>query len=89
MPPHVVDLLACWTGHNRRCRSAAIWGLIPHCLMWVIWTEQNAQSFEDIEQSIQELKQFFLTVLLKWVNASGNSHFNSLYELINSCQLTL
>jgi hypothetical protein len=42
MPCHVVDLLACWTGQNRRSRSDAIWALIPHCLMWIIWRERNA-----------------------------------------------
>jgi hypothetical protein len=89
MPRHVVGLLACWTGRNHRCRSATIWGLIPQCLMWVIWRERNARSFEDLEKTIQELKQFFLSMLLEWVNASDISHFNSLYELINFCQLTL
>ena len=37
MPCHVVDLLACWSGYTCRTRSAAIWGVIPHCIMWVIW----------------------------------------------------
>jgi hypothetical protein len=36
MPYLVVDLLACWTGHNCKTSSAAIWGVIPHCIMWVI-----------------------------------------------------
>ena len=89
MPRHMVDLLACWNGHTRRCRAASIWGLIPHCLMWVIWRERNARSFNDSEKSIQDLKQCFLSLLLAWANASGPSHFNSIYELIIFCQLTL
>ena len=89
MPRHVVDLLACWTGRTCRCRAATIWGLIPHYLMWVICGERNARSFEDSEKMIQELKQCFLSMLLEWVNASDISHFNSLYELIIFCQLTL
>uniref|UniRef100_A0A2N9HT93 Reverse transcriptase zinc-binding domain-containing protein n=1 Tax=Fagus sylvatica TaxID=28930 RepID=A0A2N9HT93_FAGSY len=62
MPCHVMDLLACWSGYTRRNRFAAIWGVIPHCIMWVIWRERNARSFEDIEHSPQELKQQFLNV---------------------------
>ncbi len=90
MPCHLVDLLACWSGCLCSVRSYALWGLIPHFLMWVIWREQNARrSFEDIERSTQELKQSFLTILFEWANASGLFHFHSLYELINSCQLTL
>uniref|UniRef100_A0A2N9IE81 Reverse transcriptase zinc-binding domain-containing protein n=1 Tax=Fagus sylvatica TaxID=28930 RepID=A0A2N9IE81_FAGSY len=64
MPRHVVDLLACWNGRTRRCRAASIWGLIPHCLMWVIWRERNARSFEDSEKSIQDLKQVFLIFVI-------------------------
>jgi hypothetical protein len=84
-----VDLLACWSGRTRKCRAASIWGLIPHCLMWVIWKERNARSCEDLEKTIQELKQCFLSMLLAWVNASGTPHFNSVYELINFCHFTL
>jgi hypothetical protein len=89
LPRHVVDLLACWTGRAHRGRSATIWGLIPHCLMWVIWRERNARTFEDLENTIQDIKHCFLSMLLEWVNASDISHFNSLYELINSCQLNV
>ena len=89
LPRHVVDLMACWNGCTRRCKSATIWGMIPHCLMWVIWRERNARTFEDLEKSTQELKQCFLSMLLEWVNASDISHFSSLYELINFCQLTM
>jgi exonuclease III len=89
LPRHVVDLMACWNGCTRRCKSATIWGMIPHCLMWVIWRERNARTFEDLEKQTQELKQCFLSMLLEWVNASDISHFVSLYELINFCQLTM
>uniref|UniRef100_A0A2N9I5S7 Reverse transcriptase zinc-binding domain-containing protein n=1 Tax=Fagus sylvatica TaxID=28930 RepID=A0A2N9I5S7_FAGSY len=28
-------------------KSAHLWELIPHCVLWVIWPERNARSFED------------------------------------------
>ena len=89
MPCHVVDLLACWSGCLCRVSPTAIWGLIPHCLMWVLWRERNARSFEDVELSTLEIKQRFLSVLLEWTNASRLFHFTSIFELINSCQLSM
>ena len=41
---HVMELLACWQGRFKQCRSAAIWSMIPHCVMWVVWRERNARS---------------------------------------------
>ncbi len=88
MPCHVVDLLACWTGRNRRSRSGIIWALIPHCLIWVIGRNGMLDPL-NTEKSTQDLKQSFLTMLFDWVNATDIAHFNSLYELINSCQFLL
>ncbi len=59
------------------------------CLVvWVIWRERNARSFEDTEKPTQDLKQFFLSMLFAWVNAT-DIHLNSLDELIISCQFCL
>jgi hypothetical protein len=55
MPRHVVELLACWSGCLCRVSPTALWGLIPHCLLWVIWRERNARSFEDTAHSTQEI----------------------------------
>ena len=37
-----------------------------HCIMWCIWGEQNARSFERCEHSIHGIKSFFFHTLLKW-----------------------
>jgi hypothetical protein len=52
MPCHVLELLTCWSSVFKRYKSAAIWDLIPHCVMWVIWRERNARSFEDSAHSL-------------------------------------
>ena len=44
--------------------NAAIWKIVPHCLIWYIWQERNARNFEGCEWSIIELKSFFLFSLL-------------------------
>ena len=89
MPCHVLELLLCWSTGFKSYRSAHLWDLITHCVLWVIWREQNAQSFEDTERTAPGLKQFFLNSLFEWVNASGHYHFLSVYELINFCQFSL
>ena len=84
-----LELLTCWSSGFKSYRSAHLWELIPHCVLWVIWPERNARFFEDGERTAQGLKQFFLNSLFDWVNASGNYHFTSLYELINFYQFSL
>lgn len=60
----------------------ALWSMIPYCLMWDIWWEQNARTFERRETSIFDLKLLFFKTLFEWVNDSGSS-FDSLLEMID------
>ena len=75
MPKTVVELLACWQGKFGRHRNAAIWMVVPHCLMWCIWQERNNRHFEDLERSVSDLKLFFLKTLLDWVVVLGFRSF--------------
>jgi hypothetical protein len=46
MPRSVKELFASWwTGG--RTRSIDVWKMVPHCIMWCIWREQNNRCFED------------------------------------------
>ena len=89
MPCHVLELLLCWSTSFKSYRSAHLWDFIPHCILWVIWRERNAQSFEDTERSVLGLKQFFLNSLFEWANASGHYHFLSIHEMLSSCCFSL
>uniref|UniRef100_A0A2N9IS02 Reverse transcriptase zinc-binding domain-containing protein n=1 Tax=Fagus sylvatica TaxID=28930 RepID=A0A2N9IS02_FAGSY len=62
MPKRVIDLLYCWLG-SVGCNSM-IWKAIPHCIMWCLWRERNARTFEDCELSVVELKLRFYRSLL-------------------------
>jgi len=42
MPRGIVKL---WAGKFNKFKSAVIWSMIPHCLMWGIWWETNAHTF--------------------------------------------
>ena len=89
MPCHILAILQCWSTGFRSHRSGHLWEFIPHCVMWVIWRERNARSFEDTERTVPGLKQFFLTSLFEWANASGHYHFLSIHEMLSSCCFSL
>jgi hypothetical protein len=56
MPWDVVDLLACWNSSLDKSKAGKIWKMIPHCLMWCLWCERNARTFNGVEKSILALK---------------------------------
>ena len=57
----VVELVANWSGKFNRLWIKVFWRIILHCLMWLIWRERNAHTFEGIERSIHELKLLAFT----------------------------
>jgi hypothetical protein len=62
-PNSVKDLFACWwPGGNSQ--SAVFWKMVPLCIMWCLWRERNDRSFENLERTLEELKSFFLLILL-------------------------
>ena len=56
----VLELLARWSSKYNRRKSVVIWSMIHFCLMWGIWWERNAHTFEGWERSIHDLKLPFL-----------------------------
>jgi hypothetical protein len=69
MPNQVVDLFACWKGHFGRLRNAAMWKMVPSCIMWCLCREINYWSFEDQEWMVVELKDFFFKTFFHWTTA--------------------
>ena len=89
MPKDVLDLLASWSGKFRKHKNGVLWNVIPHCLMWGIWREKNARTFEETEILIQDLKISFFQTLIRWTNALGVFFFTSLSDLLNRCRVRL
>ena len=83
MPKTVTELLHCWFG-SVGCHSV-IWKAIPHCIMWCLWQECNARTFEDCELSVVELKLHLYSSLLDWMSATGLFRFSNVLDLIDSC----
>ena len=83
MPHKVIELFKSWQGKFGRHRNIDFWRLVPHCLIWCIWRERNAESFEGCERSTLEIKSFFLQTLLEWsVALSHFSCFPLLYLIV-------
>ena len=73
MPHKVIESFESWQGKFKRHCNIDFWRLVPHCLMWCIWSERNARCFVGCERSLLEIKSFFLHTLLVWSVAL--SHF--------------
>lgn len=87
MPKSVADLLAAWHGCFEKHRNGIIWKAALHCVMWCIWRERNAQSFEDIKRNIPDFKLFFLRTLLDWMSARDFISISSICDLMDICNL--
>ena len=66
MPHTILELFEAWQGKFVRHCHIDVWKLVPHCLIWCIWRERNARSFEGCERSLLEIKSFFLHTLFEW-----------------------
>jgi hypothetical protein len=85
MPQDVEDLLACWAGRFGKCEARKVWKTIPHCLMWHIWCERNARTFNGEETSVPALKFSFLQSLFEWSTASNLIYSNSMSDMLDIC----
>jgi hypothetical protein len=68
MPRGIANLLRSWW-LGGRSRSTVVWKMVPHCIMWCLWSKHNGRLFEDSERSLGDLLHFFLTTLLTWTEA--------------------
>ena len=85
MPRRVIELFDCWQGSMRRQQNLVIWRAIPHCLMWCLWRQRNARTFEGCELRVVELKLQFYRYLFDWLSATGLFSFSNLLDLIDYC----
>ena len=85
MPQDVMELLACWKGALGRSRRLVFWQVIPHCLFWCLWWEQNARCFEGREQHPLAPKWTVLRTLMELVTAIGLFSFTTILDLIDIC----
>lgn len=75
------DLLRNWRRQLGTCHVLQIWRLAHLCLMWCLWREQNAKSFEDCESGLLEIKKMMLQSLFTW----NSVHVSNLSEFLELC----
>jgi hypothetical protein len=83
MPRRVSELLGCWRGQLGNREVLHLWRLVPLCLMWCLWHERNARSFDDREIGMLELKRLMLQTLYIWRVAWNTTHVSTFSEFIH------
>lgn len=64
MSRRVRDLLVSWRGQLGQCMVLELWRFAPLCLLWCIWREKNARSFEGREMGMLELKKMLFQIFV-------------------------
>lgn len=73
MPSMVQEVLVAWKeGWFGGGSIGTIWWVVPLCLIWCIWCEQNAQCFEGEELIVFKLKYLFLKTLYEWTSMTSS-----------------
>ena len=57
MPKNVVSvsILSAWWNWLGS-HTSNVWNMVPACLMWLIWKERNARTFEETERLVGYVK---------------------------------
>ena len=63
VPSSIPDLLFGWWNWLGK-HSSQIWNLVPLCIFWCIWKEQNRRTFEDLISSGDQMLASFSGTLL-------------------------
>ena len=85
MPHTVLKLFEAWQGKFARHCHIDVWRPVPHCLIWCIWRERNARSFEGCDSSLLEIKSFFLHTLFEWSVVFSHFSCSSFSLFLDRC----
>ena len=88
MSDTIVSLLFAWRNWLGTY-SSTVWNMVPTCLMWLVWKECNARTFEDIERPIDMLKNLPARILFEWSRIWGLTYCSSLSDFLIFIRLSL
>ena len=87
LPGCVPDLFFCW--HNWLGKThSKIWNMLPSCLFWTLWREQNNRIFENTERTDSQLQEFFSNALYDWATVWGYSSSTSVISFLDSLRIS-
>jgi hypothetical protein len=87
MPQSVIEMLGSWRGQRGNRLLVLIWRVAHLCLMWCLWKEQNARSFEDCETGSLNLNKLVLPTLFTWrvtLHSMFDCSFSDFLDLCSS-----
>lgn len=87
LPLSTFDLLVDWWFKGGSKKAKVIWYMAPHSILWCIWKERNARTFDGVEKSTIELKSSFVKPLFMWFSSYSNTRNLSFVEFIESFKL--
>jgi hypothetical protein len=79
------ECLGSWRGQRGNRIVLQIWQMAPLCVMWCLWRERNARSFEDRELGIIELMKRVLQTLFSWRVSWHSSQVSMLVDFLDFC----
>ena len=72
-----------WLGKH----LSQIWNLVSLCILWCIWKERNRRTFEDFDNSGDQMLTSFCGTLFDWSQAWGLTTSDSLPSFLSSFSL--
>ena len=74
-----------WFGKH----GSNLWNMVPACLMSLVWKEWNRHTFEDMENSFDQLKTMFAHTLFDWSSVWDFTQCSSILEFQVSLRFSL
>jgi len=62
-----------------------LWRMAPLCLMWCLWRERNARTFDNCENGLLNLKKLVLQTLYSWRVAWNTLFVSTFFEFLDLC----
>jgi hypothetical protein len=90
MPRSVKEMLGSWRGQGGNRLLMPIWRIAPLCLMWCLWKERNACSFEDCETDLINLKKLVIQTLFMWrvtIQSMAECSYSDFLDMCSSFSL--
>lgn len=53
--PRFCDRLQEWKPVSMSAIGSSLWMLIPHALVWIIWSERNSRMFDGASMSVEKI----------------------------------
>lgn len=78
----MVDPFASWKILLDVLQIAAIWKMLPICILWCIWRERNSWSFEDKECSLEDLRSLFFNILYHCSRSIDFNGLNNVHDFL-------